>query len=194
MESLTQSFSSLKVKEVKEVKERKLIIFDLNGVLIDRQYNKDRSYKPKIAGSSQIGHFLAWRRPRLDRLLNTVFEEYDVALWSSVSTWNIEQFGKYAFGKHWKQLKFVFSQKECEAVPGLTKDRPLFLKNLATVWEKYPQYTQDNTLLVDDSAEKSRNNPAQSHLTVKKWLRTDSEDNDSMFLLAEIRACTQKTE
>lgn len=181
MESLSKSFSAL------QVRERKLIIFDLNGVLIDRQYNKDRSYKPKIKGSSQIGHFLAWRRPLLDRLLNTVFEEYDVALWSSVSTWNIEQFGKYAFGSHWKKLKFVFNQEHCEAVPGITKKRPLFLKNLSEVWRKFPEYTKQNTLLVDDSAEKSRNNPPHCYLTVKKWLRTDSEDNDAMALLKEIR-------
>ncbi|EXB88269.1 hypothetical protein L484_020335 [Morus notabilis] len=52
------------------------------------------------------------------------------------------------------------SQEECKKISRIGK--PVFIKQLAKVWEKYTQYNETNTLLVDDSPYKAICNPANT--------------------------------
>lgn len=112
----------------------------------------------------------------MEDFLCYIFEHFDVAVWSSVTRTNIGDLVEFAFGVLASQLKFVFYQSRCEkiAIPG--QEKPLFLKNLSEVWKSFPQYGPENTLLIDDSDEKSRNNPPRCHFNPGTWKREMLDD------------------
>ncbi len=146
--------------------KKQLLIFDLNGILVDREYETDKTIEKD--GATRLGNFLVWKKSNIDKMLKKLFEHhavYEIAVWSSVTKYNVEQLAKFTFGEHYEKLLFVFNQDQCESVknPDPESKKPLFLKNLREVWLKYPQYDPTNTLLIDDSDDKSRNNPKECH-------------------------------
>jgi hypothetical protein len=153
--------------------KRGLIIVDLNGVLVDRKYEPDMSVAAE--GAARLGKFLTWKRPGVEEALNRAFERSDVAVWSSAARSNTRLLAQFVFGDL-RRLRFVYDQSHCEAVPQPGENRPLFLKNLARVWAAFPEYGPRNTLLIDDSDEKSRNNPPGTHLNPGTWRHERPDD------------------
>ena len=76
LEDITQQLSEVKLKSV-----RKLLILDLNNILIRRKYVKDAG---DAVGAEKCGNFMVWKRPHLNEFLDFAFENFDVAVWSSV--------------------------------------------------------------------------------------------------------------
>lgn len=114
-----------------------LVIFDLNGVLI----NKHGKFSKKLEDT--------------DLIINFAFENYDVAVWSSAKLDNINKtLSKILTSEQISKLVFIFSQENCVAVKGKNKYYPIFTKPLFKVWEIYTEYGVDNTIIVDDSIEK----------------------------------------
>jgi len=155
-----------------------LIILDLNNVLIDRLYDADRSHDVDHPQATRVGNFLVWTRPHLQSFLDFLFESFDVAVWSSVKAWNIESLLPLVLGDHQSELKFVWSQDQCQSVdnPDPEAKAPLFLKNLSEVWNAFPQYDESNTLIIDDSLDKLQHNPDQCCWIPDKWSRDMTED------------------
>ena len=169
---------------VLEKSKKYLIMLDLNGILIDRKYGKELKANNKC---SKVGNFLVWKRPFLDEFIDFLFEHYDVAIWSSVKLWNIQQLVAFIFGDKERKLKLIWSQDQCEAVenPNINSKKPLFLKNLSYLWEMFPQYDQTNTLLIDDSDDKSKNNDPQNHYNPGTW--THDMKDESLAVGGDIR-------
>jgi hypothetical protein len=138
-------------------KSKKLLILDLNGVLI---YRCDKlNYK---------------RRNYLDGFLDTCFEHFDVAVWSSAQKHNTERLVLSAIGlDRMKHLKFVWNQDQC--IPHLT-EQYVFKKPLSKVWDIFPQYNESNTLIMDDSKSKMEDNPPHTWISVKKWQGQEEEE------------------
>ena len=163
-------------------KPRNLVILDLNGVLIDRKYVGKASDDSEHEGT-RIGHFLVYKRPGLDNFLRRLFKLFDVAVWSSAKKWNVNQLVDFIFCEpeyHFSDLKFVWCQEQCtrETHPDeeLAKVKPLFVKSLDAVWEKFPEYNPGNTFFVDDTPEKIRSSICdvkEIHVKVKTWKRGD---------------------
>ena len=165
-----------------------LIILDLNGVLIDREYNKEAN--PEEGVNEKVGNFLVWKRPALDGFLQGLFERYHVAVWSSVKAWNLDQLVKYIFNDkafHHEDLAFCWSQDQCdqEEHPDeeLRDKKPLFVKDLSKVWEAFPQFDCENTVIIDDTPEKIRatklstsSTSTYHHIEAVTWLEHDNED------------------
>jgi hypothetical protein len=115
----------------------KLIIFDLNGVLISK--HGKNSVKLKNA----------------DIMLNYAFENYSVAIWSSAKLENVNKtLAKLLSKDQLFKLVFIFSQENCLALKGTHKYHPNFTKPLCKVWSVFSEYGPDNTLIIDDSIEK----------------------------------------
>lgn len=148
--------------------QKPLIIFDLNGIFIDRKYEKP-SADNIPDGAQQLGNFLVWKRPGLTEFLDRVFQVADVGVWSSVNKWNADLISKHAFGDYHEKLVFVFDQSLCVPLPGDNPHKPIFLKNLSSIWEKFPQYNASNTLIIDDSDAKMVNNPQQCYYNPGTW-------------------------
>lgn len=80
-------------------------------------------------------------------------------------------------GKTLPSIALIWSQEQCTAVPlrNLEKDEsikitrrysrhPVFVKDLQKIWSKFPQFTPQNTLIIDDSEEKIPAKLRQSNL------------------------------
>jgi len=175
------------LKKIKlEKSKRKLIIFDLNGVLLDREYRDPKGLLPKIEEDvtlplpTIIGNFAAWKRPDANNKLAKLFENYDIAIWSSAKMFNVEPLVRFMFDLETRsKLKFVWSQENCTVEKGEDPRKPLFIKDLSKMWKEFPEYDQTNTLLIDDSKEKCKLNPEACFLTVKTWTKEEQESDFS---------------
>ena len=179
-----------------------LVIFDMNGIFTDREFvvfkteglGSLRDFKGQLpngvpGNATRLGKFLVWKRPGLEEFVSFVFEHYRVAVWSSVSKVNLDQLCNFVFGTNVSRLEFIFDQSDCDQVsesiaPDIGEQRkdkstkkPIFLKNLTKVWGRYPQFNEENTIIVDDSDHKMINNPKTCHFNPGTWTRDKVDDN-----------------
>lgn len=173
---------------------RLLVIFDLNGVLVDRVYQKGRLED----ADARVGRFWLYVRPGFRELRDWLQRaEVDVAIWSSMTEPNVRAIAEYLFADA-VPLRFLWNQSHCDAEPDPNAQpkpdgyvKPLFVKDLRHVWDAFPQYHADNTLLIDDTPEKSKRNPAHCHLVAAPtWTRAD-RDSSCNFIVEAIRARLQ---
>lgn len=131
---------------------RRLLIFDLNGVLLLRnRVNKNPDFV--------LGNFYCYKRHGIEEFLDWVHEHYDVAVWSSAIPRNTLPMVEKIWGCRMRDLKFIFTQLECTCDNPKAKIKPIFFKELSMVWRVFPLYDSTNTLLIDDSPEKVLMNP-----------------------------------
>lgn len=136
---------------------RRLLIFDLNGVLLLRnRINKNPDFV--------IGNFYCYVRPGTRKFLKWAHHHFDVAVWSSTMPHNTIPIVQHIWGKKIKDLKFIFSQRQCTQTGTMPCGKPIFLKELRYVWEMFPWYDETNTFLIDDSPHKVVNNPPHTSI------------------------------
>lgn len=139
-----------------------LFIFDLNGTLLYRRHLKDKvSPKPSIRGI-KVGSHLVWVRPGVKKMIETKLSEgHHLAVWTSMTEANAMNLIDLVFGDVKSRLMFVWTQEDCLVIPGDTKEKPLMFKPLVRVWFAFPQFNKSNTVLVDDSPQKTVLNPSE---------------------------------
>lgn len=172
----TEDDGSEAVSETSESEKRYpkhyLLILDLNGVLVAREFlGSKKPIGPQFEKGERLGAFWGWRRPGIDAFLDFVFEHFHVAIWSSVTRKNIDPLAKFALGEErYSKLMFIFDQTHCEAVSNPDDEKkPLFLKNLTEVWKAFPQQGPSDTIILDDSVKKLRNNDPNNYFIVSAW-------------------------
>ncbi|KAE8733001.1 hypothetical protein F3Y22_tig00001644pilonHSYRG00224 [Hibiscus syriacus] len=121
---------------------RKLLIFDLNGVL---------AYIPRLPADVVL-------RTGLFEFMQFCVDNFVVALWSSKMRHNVDRVLEKLplFSEH---FLFVWDQAKCK-----TYDNVTYCKDLNDVWNACPDFNELNTLLVDDSAEKMIYNPKYNYI------------------------------
>lgn len=150
--------------------QRRLIILDLNGVLIHRERRNGNNSNSGIA----LSRFNVWVHPEVTTILDSlVAQGFDIAIWTSVRSENVEELLPLL---NWdpKRFVFVWTQENC-VVNGEHPNKigvPNFTKPLDRVWERYPQYNASNTIIVDDSAVKLEGYE-KNHLHVASWTPGD---------------------
>ena len=87
---------------------KKLLIFDLNGIFLVREMGATK-HKPNFT----IGNFKCFVRPGVRKFLKWVHHHFDVAVWSSTMPHNTIPIVRHIWGKKMKDLKFIFSQRQC---------------------------------------------------------------------------------
>lgn len=142
-----------------KMEKKKLLILDLNGVLIDR----NRETKQYV------------KRPQVEVFLDWCFEHFEVAVWSSAKKHNAERLALDTLGlERTKRLRFLWHQDQCTPHP--TKEF-VFKKPLQKVWDIFPHhYDQTNTIIMDDTPEKMEDNPPHTWFRVKTWKGGDHEE------------------
>jgi hypothetical protein len=138
---------------------KKLLIFDLNGIFLVRERGVTE-HKPSFT----IGNFKCFVRPGVRKFLKWVHHHFDVAVWSSTMPHNTIPIVRHIWGKKMKDLKFIFSQRQCTHIGTMDDGKPIFLKELKYVWEMFPWYDETNTVLIDDSPYKVARNPPQTSI------------------------------
>ena len=149
----------------------KLIILDINGLLchkerlpqseIDAMPDSDEYLKRRI--------YIVRKHTDVDKFLEWCFDNYHVAFWSSTTSYNAKPIIDQLLNTSDipKRAKFIWYRDRTRLDPdyGVNNDIKEHdtVKTLSDVWShpyvnQYRLYSNTNTLLVDDSARKTRFN------------------------------------
>lgn len=158
----------------------KLVILDLNGVLI-RRYGRGTSTTYE-------------KRPYLDSFLDVLFANYDVAVYTSTEERNASLILEEIFTEQQRRmLKFVWYRDRTQLDPdyGVVKGVKSFdtIKDLALVIlsptiNSNRIYSENNILIIDDSKSKLRFNLPDNCLVIPPFSRAN--DNILMNLHTKI--------
>eukprot|EP00742_Colponemidia_sp_Colp-10_P001423 GILJ01001531.1.p1 GENE.GILJ01001531.1~~GILJ01001531.1.p1 ORF type:complete len:257 (-),score=22.32 GILJ01001531.1:972-1742(-) len=156
-----------------------LLIFDLNGTLLERLSGKVANPKPahKIVNKRKV-----WLRPGLDALRNFIFEEdqarghFDVAVWSSAMSQNTRPMIDAVFGAHRQHLLFDYHREHTVPDESPHAKAHATLKDLQSIWGKFPEYGPTNTVLIDDSASKAAKQP-NNHILIPEYAYEKLQDS-----------------
>lgn len=162
---------------------RKLVVFDLNGILADIA----RGNTGECVPDGKISFRSVFKRPFVATFLDFCFEKFDVGIWSSRRI-GLDYMTDIVMGNHAENLLFSFDQSICITTNFKTLEnttKPLFLKDLRTVWNRFGtclscgkrKYDETNTLLVDDSPDKALCNPPHTGIFPFPYQYTDREDS-----------------
>lgn len=166
-----------------------LLIFDYNGVL-GRVYD---SNTVKIPTAKDLGVVaermnkskLAMCRPCIDEFLTWCFKHFHVAFWSTMAEHNVRILLTKVLKRHKDKFKFKWSQKECTDTRIKHESKPIMLKQLQKVYEGWPEYTVDNTLLIDDSRYKGHSNEEDTMICPNSWDPETSVDGN--YLMGDLK-------
>ncbi|KAK9116022.1 hypothetical protein Sjap_014969 [Stephania japonica] len=163
---------------------RKLLVLDLNGVLVDVICNVPPGYSPDI----RIRRKAVFKRPSCDDFLKFCFERFDVGVWSSKVKKNVDDLVDFLMGDMKRHLLFCWDRSHCTETGRRTienRHKPMVLKELKKLW--YAQefnlpwengdYDISNTLLLDDSPYKALLNPPNTAIFPHAYTFKDDKDN-----------------
>ena len=137
------------------------IILDLNGVLIKR-WDKN----PLLPGIFRKTKKWIQLRPGCIEFLEKAFSFFQVGIWSTMTTINVQSICALIEQEAHKSLPFfmIWGQDSCYQHSGLHRPDKAHVaadfKPMSLVWKKFPHLGSHNTILVDDSPYKAcMNNP-----------------------------------
>lgn len=120
------------------------IILDIDGTLIDADYNNSEKYDFKLSG----GIFVR-KKEFLDEFLDFCFKNFNVCIYSAAHYQYIDEIINMCFSK---LPQFIFSSDDCILInDGLYSSTKKF-KHIDIVFKKLG-WNKDNTLFVDDRPE-----------------------------------------
>ncbi|KAI8096921.1 HAD-like domain-containing protein [Halteromyces radiatus] len=117
---------------------KQLLILDLNGTLVSR-----------TKGSHSL-----YSRPYLEPFLDYIFDNFSVMVWSSATYKNVDKMCEI-FGKHRKNLILIWTRSNFGLSEADYNRKVITIKDLELVWKELPKYNAKNTILMDDSPEKT---------------------------------------
>jgi len=159
----------------------------MNGLLVHRE----PSNKPLERITDKLGdnlvpcesfkRFHIWRRPHSKEFLDFVFGKFDVIPWSSARKMNLDDILSAVLEEKYKdKIVDTLHQDHCLAA-GQHPDnhhKPLFIKELQIIYDKHPQYSPRNTLMIDDSKYKAALNVPYSAIHPKAWKPYMTNDDE----------------
>lgn len=185
------SSSSSKNEDAKKEK-RRLVVLDLNNVLVYRAWkngldesDKDPRIKGMLDSAFSIGNYWVWNRPGIQVFIAYCMEHFDVAVWSSAQQKNVDALCLHVFGRETRaKLAFEWDQTQCRvmSLPG-GGEKPLFQKPLAHIVQAFPgKWAIQDILMIDDSIAKMAPNPEGSFLVAPSWTPLFPKDDMSNSL------------
>ncbi|GLJ19402.1 hypothetical protein SUGI_0349910 [Cryptomeria japonica] len=166
---------------------KQLIILDLNGVLV-RTYPRQQIINVPKGPSMLLRYKQIYFRPKLSHFIDKCLDSFEIGIWSCLRMDNIKIILRKSLGeKRMDRLLFIWDQSWC-TVQGHENTpygniRPIFLKDLSSVWQAYPQYGPENTLFIDDSEYKLKTNQNLKYVCPKTYDPEDKEIDQSPFFL-----------
>ncbi|KAF8396469.1 hypothetical protein HHK36_018092 [Tetracentron sinense] len=167
---------------------KKLLVLNMGGLLLHRVHRSNKASIKKSRKCDLIsGNFQVFKRPFCDDFVKFCFEKFEVGLWSSAMWWNVDNVLKFAIGTLRPKLLFTWDQGECTETGFKAlenREKPIFLKELKKLWDKdkfslpWPKgrYSSSNTLLIDDTPNKSLLNPSNTAIFPHQYDANDTND------------------
>ena len=79
-------------------------------------------------------------------------KDLDIGIWSSCGVTDSQTMVQHLFGQYLRQLLFVTCTERPEPAEENSSITPKSMpKNLANIWAKYPQYNEENTLVLSNN-------------------------------------------
>ena len=157
---------------------RPLLIMDVNGVLL-HSINEPSNPRYKAPHYSiRVNRKIIIPRRSIHKFFEFCFFNYDVAIWSCLQKKNLFPILEGVLSEmEMKSLVFIFHQEQALDL-GYQKNsnKPIFLKPLSLVTERYPKYREENILIIDDSPYKCALNPFYSSLHPSPYTGDQSEN------------------
>ncbi|XP_060204940.1 uncharacterized protein LOC132632849 [Lycium barbarum] len=166
---------------------KKLLVLDLNGLLADIVPLQHVLYGFKV--DTIVSGKAVFKRPFHDDFLQFCFEKFNVGVWSSRIRKNVDLVLDFLLGNAKEKLLFCWDQSHCTdtgfPVVGKKRNKPIILKKLTKLWEKFEpdlpwergEYDESNTLLLDDSPHKALCNPPNTAVFPNTYIYTDKKDD-----------------
>ncbi|KAL3699509.1 hypothetical protein R1sor_017531 [Riccia sorocarpa] len=173
---------------------RKLLILDVEGLLVYAEGFMDRS--SKTAAGDVVGAKKVIRRNGVQEFITRCLELFDIALWTCNDRNLSDDYTHYLFTGE-QCCKFLFRWDQGKALD--TKERwtrnnreiRLVLKPLKTVWERFPDFSARNTLLVDVHPYRASANPEDTGIFPKPYTGSPSDKYLTTVLLPYLEGLSQ---
>ncbi|KAJ8563180.1 hypothetical protein K7X08_031632 [Anisodus acutangulus] len=166
---------------------KKLLVLDVNGLLADIVPLRYVPYS--LEANIIVSGKAVFKRPFHDDFLQFCFERFHVGVWSSRIKRNMELVLDFLLGDAKHKLLFCWDQSHCTdtgfPVVGRRRSKPIILKKLKKLWDKYEpdlpwergEYDESNTLLLDDSPHKALCNPPNTAIFPNSYHYMDEKDD-----------------
>ncbi|XP_074316312.1 uncharacterized protein LOC141652630 [Silene latifolia] len=166
-------------------KKKKLLVFNLSGVLVHRDYYKSPS--TKFPPDGFFGSQLVYKRPFLEKFMKFCLERFQVGIWSSAQVQNTDGVVESVLQEFESRFLFVWDQDCCSdygyKLPG-KKRKPMFFKELTKLWSSLAKnsvlnrrFYESNTLLIDNEPYKALLNPPNTGIFLETYDVKDATDN-----------------
>jgi RNA polymerase II subunit A small phosphatase-like protein len=130
---------------------RILLVLDLDETLIHASETELTSLKHDFTWNN----FFVYKRPGLDEFLNSIKDHFKIGVWSSASDDYVGSITSNIFPESLK-LEFIWGRSRCTLKRDLELDTYFFSKPLKRLKRK--GYQLERILIIDDSAEKVKDN------------------------------------
>jgi hypothetical protein len=136
-----------------EAKDRKLVVFNLHGTLVDSSLLADKNPNSAIRATVTTENRRLTFRPWLVKFLVRCFLNFNVSFWDSKSEVYMQEVLATVLGRT-KEITnctplFVWSGKECEVTACEDGVPVIWGKPLEKVFRSYPDFNHSNTVIVD---------------------------------------------
>jgi hypothetical protein len=168
---------------------KKLLVLDINGLLVDTYYGGDNTVPPpRRPCDVRIGSKLVYKRANCDKFIDFCLQNFVVGVWSSARKDDVNDFVDFLFKSPKQQPAFVWHQEHCTNT-GISHPQSryklVFLKELWKLWRKVDRdlpwakgvYGAINTVLIDDSPYKASRNPPHTAIFLQPYKALNPEDN-----------------
>lgn len=125
-----------------------------------------------------------WFHPLSNNFLQMCFknESFDIAIWTTTLKQNTKKvFKKLVSEISQDQLVFMWAASDCKLQKGHKAiDNPtevIHTKSLKKVWEMYTQYDATNTVIVDCSLERVKENHEENVILATPYIPKNQESN-----------------
>ena len=180
---------------------RDLLIFDLNGVLIESKHGSEyrRLFSPKRHDFVTQKNLYVFVRPHAKALLEFAFEHFDVGFWSSMTRENTyDILVRLLTSQHVNAVKIVLTQDDCSMMGDYVENtkKPIFYKVLDRLWTKAEMRPyRDHVLLIDDSPHKLKFNPPHTSInpTTFRLIHLEPKDTELLRLRSYLRGSLTAT-
>jgi len=157
--------------------KKKLIVLDLDYTLFD------------TGGSETAPSYTALKRPFLDEFMKTVYQHYNICVWSQTS-WKYIELKLTELGLLTNpdfKISFIMDRNSMFEVTSIRQGKPFVheVKALGIIWKYYPQFGPHNSIHIDDLSRNFAMNP-QNGLKITAYKNyAQSQHDRELFELSK---------
>lgn len=127
--------------------EKMCIILDLDSSVISSLHPWEKTPN-NLTGYNMDDEYIVYERPHLQEFLGYLFANFNVGVWTAASKdYALFIVSNILIGDHpERKLKFVMFDYHCD----ISSKNSKCCKDLHLVWKTFPEFTRNNTIIIDD--------------------------------------------